>query len=315
MHATDSSTPNAENAPRVHENAIVVEGGAMRGIFASGVLDAFHEHRFQPFDLAIGVSAGTCILASYLGEQRGRNRTVYTRYMTRPEFISGARFFRGGHWVDFDWLWGETERDVPIDRARLFASYAKYVVAATSYATGEPLFFEPTVENLATVIKGSCSLPILCRDAVQFEGQRLLDGGIAAPIPAQEAYRRGARRILVIRSRPAAFVKQPSSFSWLTSLVFRASPPFANALRDAHARYRAAVEFLHAPPPDCTIVHVAPDAPLATRRTTQDLRSLERDFAVGREAGARALAAWQKLDRQSDTRSQRATGHAVDVGP
>jgi predicted patatin/cPLA2 family phospholipase len=235
--------------------------------------------------------------------------------MTRSEFISGARFLRGGHWVDFDWLWNEMERNVPIDRARLFASEAKFVVSATSYATGEPLFLEPTDENLATVLKGSCALPILCRGAVHFEGHRLLDGGVAAPIPVEEAYRRGARRILVIRSRPAAFIKQPSSFSRLTSFAFRASPPFANALRDAHARYRAAVEFIQSPPADCTIVHVAPDAPLATRRTTQDLRALERDFAVGREAGARALAAWRELDRDSDTRGHGATGPAADIGP
>jgi predicted patatin/cPLA2 family phospholipase len=315
MHAADPSLSAARSAPRLHKNAIVVEGGAMRGIFASGVLDAFHEHRFQPFDLAIGVSAGTCILASYLGEQRGRNLAVYMRYMIRPEFISAARFLRGGHWVDFDWLWTQTERDVPIDRARLFASAAKFVVSATSYSTGEPVFLEPDVENLATVLKGSCALPILCRDTVHFDGQRLLDGGIAAPIPVEEAYRRGARRILVIRSRPPRFVKQPSSFSWLTSLAFRASPPFATALRDAHARYRAAVEFIHSPPPDCTIVHVAPDAPLATRRTTQDLRALERDFAVGREAGAHALEAWRKLDRQSESHGRSASARAANVEP
>jgi predicted patatin/cPLA2 family phospholipase len=315
MHAIDLARKNAGNLPPVHRNALVVEGGAMRGIFASGVLDAFDEHRFQPFDLAIGCSAGSCIVASYLAEQRGRNLAVYTRYMTRSEFISAARFFRGGHWVDFDWLWNQMERNVPVDRARLFSSKAKFVVSATSYASGEPLFLEPTDENLATVLKGSCALPILCRDAVELEGQRLLDGGVAAPIPVEEAYRRGARRILVVRSRPAAFIKQPSSFSWFTSLAFRASPPFAKALRDAHARYRAAVEFIRSPPPDCTIVHVAPDAPLATRRTTQDLRALEHDFALGREAGARALETWRKLDGQSDARGSNATGHAAGAGP
>ncbi len=302
MHATDSTTSNGRDA-RVHNYALVVEGGAMRGIFASGVLDVFQEHRFQPFDLAIGCSAGSCILASYLAEQRGRNLAVFLRYMTRSEFISTARFARGGHWVDFDWLWQQMERHVPLDRARLFASEAKFVVSVTSYATGEPLFLEPTPENLATALKGSCSLPILCRDAVHFEGQRLLDGGVAAPIPVEEAYRRGARRILVVRSRPAAFVKRPSSFSWLTSLAFRASPPFARALRDAHARYRASVEFIASPPPDCTIVHVAPDAPLATRRTTQDVRALEHDFALGRQAGMRALEIWQRLDHEGMTRT------------
>lgn len=308
MHANDSGTSTARSArPAVHENAIVVEGGAMRAIFASGVLDAFHEHGFQPFDLAIGVSAGSCVLASFLAEQRGRNLAVLTRYMTRPEFISAPRFFRGGHWIDFDWLWNETERDVPIDRARLFASSAKFVVSTTSYATGEPMFIDLNADNLAVALKGSCSLPILCRDAVQFEGERVLDGGVAAPIPVDEAYRRGARRILVIRSRPAAFVKQPSRFSWFTSFAFRASPPFASALREAHARYRAAVDFIHSPPSDCSVVHVAPDAPLATGRTTQDRRALERDFALGREAGRQALETWQKLDRQRNPLSHHAT--------
>lgn len=314
MQTTESKTPTPRN-PSAPQNALVVEGGAMRGIFASGVLDVFHEHEFQPFDLAIGVSAGSCILASYLGEQRGRNYAVYMRYMTRSEFISAARFLRGGHWVDFDWLWSETERDVPIDRARLFASRAKFVVSTTSYATGDPLFIDTTVENLATALKGSCSLPILCRDAVHYEGERLLDGGVAAPIPVEEAYRRGARRILVVRSRPAQFVKEASSFSKLTSLAFRGSPPFASALRNAHARYRAAVEFIQSPPPDCSIVHVAPDAPLATRRTTQDPRALEADFALGREAGKRALEAWRRLDRQSPDLASLRTDNALAPAP
>ena len=54
--------------------AIVVEGGAMRGVFSAGVLDLFHEERFHPFDLALGVSAGACNLASHLAGQHGRNR-------------------------------------------------------------------------------------------------------------------------------------------------------------------------------------------------------------------------------------------------
>jgi predicted patatin/cPLA2 family phospholipase len=298
MHATDSGMENARNVTPVHKNALVVEGGAMRGIFASGVLDAFHEHRFQPFDLAIGVSAGTCILASYLAEQRGRNLAVYTRYMTRSEFISAARFLRGGHWVDFDWLWNETERDVPIDRARLFASEAKFVVSATSYATGDPLFLEPTVENLATALKGSCALPILCRDAVHLDGQRLLDGGVAAPIPVEEAYRRGARRILVVRSRPAAFVKQPSSSSWLTSLAFRASPPFANALRNAHARYRPRTA------PSCTS-HRTPRSPPAVRhkigaRSSATSRWDAKPVRAHSKHGESSIAKATDLERQWD---------------
>jgi len=272
--------------------ALVVEGGAMRGIFACGVLDSFHEHGFQPFSLAIGCSVGACLLASHLAEQRGRNRLVFTKYMTRKEFIDPRRFLRGGHWLDFDWLWQATERDVPIDRAKLAASAVKLVLSATSYATGQPVYLEPTDSDLMLSLKSSCALPILCRDPVHVADQRLMDGGIAAPIPVQEAYRRGARRIVVIRSRPPEFVKRASAFAGLSALAFRTSPSFARALRRAHDAYAEAVAFIRSPPADCEILHVAPTAVLATGRTTQDVRALDRDYALGRDAGTRAIAAW-----------------------
>ncbi|HKP59500.1 MAG TPA: patatin family protein [Polyangiales bacterium] len=273
--------------------ALVVEGGAMRGIFASGVLEVFQEQGFQPFDLAIGCSVGSCILASHLAGHRGRTFTVFTRYMTRREFIDPRRFIRGGDWVDFDWLWHATERDVPLDCAKLTASPVKLVVSTTSYTTGGPVFLEPGESDLMQALKSSCALPLLCRSAAHVGEQRLLDGGISAPIPVQEAYRRGARRIIVLRSRPAGFIKRKSSYARLAALAFRASPPLARALRSSHVAYRNAVEFITNPPDDCTILQVAPLSNLATGRTTQSTRALALDFALGREAGERAIRTWQ----------------------
>jgi predicted patatin/cPLA2 family phospholipase len=271
---------------------LVVEGGAMRGIFASGVLDVFQEQAFQPFDLAIGCSVGSCILASHLGGHYGRTYSVFTRYMTRREFIDPRRFIRGGDWVDFDWLWHTTQREIPLDCAKLAASPVELVVATTSYSSGEPVFLQPGESDLMQALKSSCALPLLCRSAAHVGEQRLLDGGIAAPIPVQEAYRRGARRIIVLRSRPACFVKRQSKLNQLAAFAFRASPPLARALRSSHLAYRSAVEFIANPPSDCTIVEVAPKSELLTRRTTQNKRALELDFARGREAGKRVIQSW-----------------------
>lgn len=267
----------------------------MRGIFACGVLEVFLEQGFAPFDLAIGCSAGSCILASHLAGQRGRSLAVYTKYMTRPEFIDAARFVRGGDWVDFDWLWHTTEREIPLDCAKLAASPVRFLVSATSYATGQPVYLEPRQADLMRVLKSSCALPLLCRGACHVGEQRLLDGGIAAPIPVQEAYRLGARRIMVVRSRPARFVKRRSKLALLSALAYRASPPLARALRDAHLAYGSAVEFIANPPRGCSILQVAPESQLATRRTTQDLRALSQDYLLGRKTGEQAIQAWQQL--------------------
>lgn len=269
----------------------------MRGIFACGVLEVFQEQNFQPFDLAIGVSAGACVLASHLAGHRNRGFVVFTKYMTRREFIDGVRFIRGGDWVDFDWLWETTQRDIPIDCAKLAASSAKFIVSATSYATGEPVFLEPGEADIMESLRCSCALPIFCRGAVHVGENRLVDGGVAAPIPVQEAYRRGARRILVIRSRPAEFVKRPSAFGRIATFAFRSAPALARAMRSAHVAYQSSVEFITNPPSDCEVIHVAPPSKLATGRMTQDTRKLELDFALGREVGVRAIEAWRALDR------------------
>ena len=81
-------------------SALVVEGGAMRGIFASGVLDTLMLAGYQDFDFAIGVSAGATNLAGYIGQQPERSKRAILEYARQREFYSPVRFFRGGHLTD-----------------------------------------------------------------------------------------------------------------------------------------------------------------------------------------------------------------------
>ena len=101
--------------------ALIVEGGGLRGIFAAGVLDAFLEADFDPFNLYLGVSAGANNLSSYVAQQRGRNYRVYTHYALHPEFINVRKYLRGGHLMDLDWLWEESLSGLPFDVNRALA--------------------------------------------------------------------------------------------------------------------------------------------------------------------------------------------------
>jgi len=272
--------------------AIVVEGGAMRGIYAAGVLDVFLERDFHPFELAIGASAGACNLASHLAGQHGRNRRCYTTQMSRTEFVDPRRFFRGGHWIDIDYLWDAFAREDPLDAPAAAAHPTKLVVAATSVETGDPIYFEPTADSLIEVLRASSAVPVLFRKTVEIDGKRFVDGGVSAPIPVEEAYRRGARTILVIRSRPERFGGPSRVESVLASLALRAQPGLARAFRVYRDRYAQSVAFLRRPPADCTILEVVPSRHLRTGRTTRDPRALAEDYAAGRAAGLRAIHRW-----------------------
>ncbi len=287
-------------------SAIVVEGGAMRGVFSVGVLDVFLESGFEPFDLAIGVSAGACNLASHLARQRGRNRRSYFDLMTKREFIDVRRALSRGSVVDLDWLWATLALREPLDVAAIEKASVEFVVVATSAHSGEPVYLLPGPGEMFDALKGSCALPGLYRGIVSVGGVPLVDGGVSDPIPIEEAYRRGARRILVVRSRPAEYVKSSSYLSTrLTSLLFGSQPAVVKAMLRTPERYQEAVARIHAPPADCQVVHVAPPAPLASGRMTQDRRALEADYATGREMAQVAIARWADSERASVSRAVR----------
>ena len=119
---TDSHSDRTEKpANQSMATALVVEGGALRGVFSTGILDGFLESRFNPFDFYLGVSSGASNLAAYLAEMIGRNKRIYTDYSLRPEFIDPVRFLRGGHLMDLDWLWDTTIREIRLDLQRIYA--------------------------------------------------------------------------------------------------------------------------------------------------------------------------------------------------
>jgi predicted patatin/cPLA2 family phospholipase len=273
----------------------VVEGGAMRGVFSAGVLDAFLEAAFHPFDLAIGVSAGACNLASHLAGQHGRNKRCYLELMSRREFIDVRRAARGRSIVDLDWLWDTLAIKEPLDVAAIARQKTEFVVVATSAETGEPVHLVPGEADMFDALKGSCALPVLYKNRVRVGGKGIVDGGVSDPVPAEEAYRRGARRILVLRSRPAEFFKVDSWSDRITALALYKEPSVMRAVRGTAARYQRAVSFMNAPPPDCRVIQVAPPSPLATSRMSQDVGRLAKDYALGQDLGRSAMDRWNTL--------------------
>lgn len=276
--------------------AIVVEGGAMRGIYSAGVLDVLLERGIE-FDLAIGTSAGAANLASFMSKQHERNLRSYVDIMTRPELFSARRALRGGHYMDLDWLWDRFAAENPLDEAAIAQNPATLVSVATCANTGDALYFEHRAPNVHVEVKAGCTLPLLYRGPVTLQGKSVVDGGLSDAIPAEEAYRRGARRIVVVRSRPANVVKDKSALEPLMGWLLRGQPAVAKAMRETAARYQQGVAFLSQPPQDAQVIQLAPEQPLRTGRTTQDKAALNADYQLGRRMTEHRLAQIEALVR------------------
>ncbi|MFL1468153.1 patatin-like phospholipase family protein [Marinobacter sp. DUT-3] len=276
--------------------ALVVEGGAMRGIFAAGVLDAFLEHEFQPFARAYGVSAGSTNLISYLSGDHGRSRKVITGHACQREFIDWARFIRGGHLCDVHWLWHQSFSDVPLNLRKYLEGDTELWVTTTSIRTGEACYFRIDEHNLHDVFTASCSIPIAFRDYPTVNGEPMTDGGLADSIPVIKAYEDGARDITVVLSRPLGYRKKPSRFPSVSQRIFRDYPALAEASLHRAERYNATLTFILNPPEDCRIRVIAPPEDFPVGRLTRKQAYLDTGYRQGHEAGLSYLeSAKQRL--------------------
>ncbi len=266
----------------------------MRGIFAAGILHAFGNKGFDPFDLYIGVSAGACHLASHLAGQNSRNFDITLRYSLSRQFINPWRFLKGGHLMDLDWMWEQTIKNYRLDlkqiKEKLQTQKKDYLIVATSMETGGPLYLHPDINTLEHYLKVSSSLPILYRKEMDVKGEKATDGGISDSIPVREALRRGATDITVIRSRSAGYVKKESPivlavFSW----YFRKYPRLIEAFRQRADRYNAAVAFINNPPSGVCIAQLAPPDALEIGRTTKNEATLRKAYKAGIDYGNRFI--------------------------
>ena len=275
--------------------ALVVEGGGMRGIFCAGVLDVFYENLFDPFDLYIGVSAGACNLASHLAEQHRRNYTIYMDLMTVPEFISMKKFMHGGHFLDLDYLWDVIDAKIPLAIDAIFKKRNKeFIITGTSVESGMPVYIHPTPDICSLALKASSAIPLLYRKYIEVSGVALVDGGVADPIPAGEAYRRGAREIVVIRSRPAEYCKTKGFENIISSFALRKHRNLSAAIARQADTYQRNMDFILTPPRNVSIRQIAPGQQLLTGRTTQKKMCLIADYELGRRLGESFINGWRR---------------------
>lgn len=275
------------------QTALILEGGAMRGIFTAGVLDGFLEHHYNPFDFVIGVSAGSTNGIGYLCGQRGRSHKIITEFATSDRFIDMVRWLRGGHFCDVDWLWRQSFDDVWLDLDYYEHHRVPFYVVTTSILSGKPYYIQMTRENMHQVFPASCAIPLAYRDFPQVDGEPMADGGIGDSIPVIKSYQMGARDITVVLSRPLGYKKKVSNNSVLVRTLFKDYPQLQDAIIKRNQAYNDALEFIRNPPADCQVHVIAPPEAFNVGRFTRDLERLDKGYeqglAIGRSYSPRSV--------------------------
>ena len=280
-----------------NRQALVVEGGGMRGAFTSGVLDAFLQQQFNPFDLCVGVSSGSTNLANYLAAQQGRTLQIYLDHSLRSEFIQYGRFFKGGDLLDLKWMWDVVEKEHPLNQSHLFANHPEFYMVLTHAISGEATYIKASKDNILEGLRASSSIPVLTRQAVEVFGEPYFDGGVADALPIHwAAQQNNVSKLMVLRTRPKSYFKASSKGDqFLAKYMFKQQRGFAQSLLARTQRYNDSVEFVRSSSQQKILEVCPPDLKNMAGRLSKKKAKIRYSYDVGIETGLKAIEQWKLL--------------------
>ena len=274
------------------KNGLVLEGGAMRGLFTAGVLDVLMENRVR-FDGLIGVSAGACFGCNYKSGQIGRVIRYNKRFACDPRYCSWRSFFRTGDLFNADFCYRELPMTLDVfDAAAFEANPMEFYLVVTDCATGEPAYrrIDKADEKAFKWMQASASMPIVSRP-VAIDGGEYLDGGLSDAVPLRYFESLGYDRNVVITTRPRGYRKPPEGKLRLWKLFLRRWPKVCDAMLSRSERYNAALDYLDSRVQSGQTFLIAPEQPLEISRISHDPDQMQRVYETGRAAGERKMSA------------------------
>lgn len=274
------------------KTGLILEGGAMRGLFTCGVIDVLLENDVR-FDGAAGISAGAVFGCNYKSRQHGRPLRYNLRYGRDPRYCSLRSLLKTGDLYGADFCYRELP-DVldPFDRAAFRDNPMAFYVGATDLETGEVLFHRCTDggERDMTWMRASASMPLASRP-VAVDGRLMLDGGMVNAVPYRFMRERGYDRNVLVLTQPKGYRKSPSRARLLMRLALRDYPKAAEAMELRHERYNAELSEIERDEDAGKIFVLRPPEALGISRTESDPGQLERVYLVGRREALRRLGA------------------------
>ena len=259
---------------------LVLEGGAMRGMFTAGVLDVFLDENIH-IDGAVTVSAGALFGINYPAKQRGRVLRYNLNYLNDKRYMGLHSLLTTGNIVNRDFAFYELPFTLdPFDQATFVQSQIDFWVTLTNVETGEAEYVKITdAFAQMEVLRATSAMPLVSK-IVEIDGKKYLDGGIADSIPLRKYIDLGYDKIIVVLTRPLDYRKKPSStalFKWF----YRKYPKLIERWQNRYAEYNQSVEQVIKLQEQQKIFVIRPSQTLAISRLEKDPNKVKAMYELG----------------------------------
>ncbi len=264
---------------------LVLEGGGMRGVFTTGVLDAFMKHDLY-FRYVVAVSAGACNGVSYMSHQIRRARIANINMLGQYDYIGLKHLVTQGSIFDRKLLYEDFPKKlVPFDWETYTKSGAEFEVVTTNCLTGRAEYLSEykNPQRLNDIIMASSALPFVS-SVVEVDGVPMLDGGIVDSIPIMRSVEKGHDFNIVITTRNFGYRSKGRDIK-LPSLIYDDYPRLRVALSHRVEAYNEQLDLLERMERWGDVVVIRPERPMEVGRVTRDTDKLERLYEEGFRLG------------------------------
>ena len=271
-----------ENSLESLKTALVLEGGAMRGMYTAGVLDEFMENGIE-FDAVIGVSAGALFGVNYLSKQVGRAIRYNKKYNKDKDYMGLRPLIREGNIICTEYAYVRVPRELePFDDETFMKSTVPFYAVISNVETGKPEYvrIQSVFEQMDT-LRASGSMPYVSKP-VLINGKKYLDGAVTDSIPFDYMLDNGYDRVVVVLTKRKGYVKHAVP-AWLSNLFYKRDYPlFAHAAANRHVMYQNEMKRLRELEAAGVAKVIQTDKRIWVRKTEKNPRRMEALYQIGR---------------------------------
>lgn len=281
------------------KKGLVMEGGAMRGMFTCGVIDVLLENNID-FDVAVGVSAGATFGCNIKSKQIGRGLRYNKKYCNDKRYSSFSSLIKTGDIYNVEFCYDTLPYQLDKwDIDTFYSNQMDFYCVATDLSTGGPVYhkcdtYDPNPNGVdITWIRASASMPVVSRP-VNIDGNLYLDGGMSDSIPIRFMEKQGCDKILVVETQPYDYVKKPFSLLWLIKIALKKFPRMIDTMSNRHIMYNSQKAYIKKQEAAGQIFVIRPTSSLNIGAIEKNPNELQRVYNLGREAATANLSALKK---------------------
>lgn len=271
---------------------MVLEGGAMRGIFTAGILDVFTEEGIY-VDGCVGTSAGAVFGCNYKSKQKGRTLRYNLKYCRDPRYKSIRNLIFTGDLYGAQFCYEDIPNRLdPFDTKTYQNNPMDFYVCCTDIESGKAKYALCNTGDRADVLwmRASASMPMFAKPVV-IEGKKYLDGGMSDSIPLSFMEQSGYEKNIVILTQPIDYVKKKTPLMPAIKMMLRKYPNAVSLMNQRHIAYNDTLSYIQKREKDGAVFVLRPPEKLPVSRTEKDSLKIQEAYDMGRRLALQQLDA------------------------